>query len=77
MNSMAYNYNSEIEGGKETALERLKNKLSHIFLCFEFQAAGKKLSKRNLENSKKDISEVSILLEDLENNLNNCGECTE
>ena len=73
MNSMAYNYNSEIEGGKETALERLKNKLSHIFLCFELS----NLSRQKIKNVKKDISEVSILLEDLENNLNNCGECTE
>ena len=68
-----YPYNDEIEGGKETALERLKNKLSHIFLCFEMQT----LSRQKIKNVKKDISEVSILLEDLENNLNNCGECTE
>ena len=73
---MPYKYNDEIKGGEETPLERLKNKLSGIFLCFEFAAKGR-LSKTNLENSKKDISDVSILLEDLENNLNNCGECTE
>ena len=70
---MPYKYNDEIEGGEETPLERLKNKLSGIFLCFELKG----LSRQRIKSVKKDISDVSILLEDLENNLNNCGECTE
>jgi len=59
----------EVEGGKETPIERLKNKLSGIFICFDILAAGKKTKHTN--SIKKDITEVSELLNDLEN----CCEC--
>jgi len=62
----------ELEGGTETPLERLKNKLSTIFLCFDLQAAGKRI--KNPKAIKQDMEDVTILLEDLETDLNKCGE---
>jgi len=67
-----YDYKT-IKGGKETPLERLKNKLSTIFMCFDIQAAGKKLP--NEKSIKQDMCDVSVLLEDLETDLNKCNQC--
>ena len=71
---MRYNY-KEVEGGTETPLERLKNKLSGIFLCFDilsatnFSAADKQ---RHLSNCKGEVENIKDLLMDLENI---CEEC--